>query len=320
MKIFVCTFPSLSAMGLLVFLCAMACSAAEPARFSLWIDAYEGEPTEYEDVIDDLAGAKVIYLGERHTLVRHHDLQRQIVADLAARKIPLVLGLEQLDVSQQPTVDQYNDGKIDFEQLAKAVDWAHRWHNYAQYRDVLETARKAGAPVLGLNARSETIRRVARGGGVEKLDAETRKELPAEMQLKDPTYEKLLSLQLMVHMAASPEKLRPMIEAQIARDEMMSATLAGFLTSDRGRGRTAIVLCGAGHVSYGLGTADRVRRRLGDVKDRIVLFSESGDVELSAEEKAMARSIHITHDQLRSLNRPLADYLHVISRKNGGEK
>jgi len=116
---------------------------------------------------------------------------------------------------------------------------------------------------------------------------------------------------MMVHASATPQTLRPMIEAQIARDEAMAEALATFLESQQGQGRKMLVLCGAGHVAYGLGLPTRVRRRLPDVKDRIVLFSESGDVRLSPEEKAQARAIEITHEQLRELRQPIADYLWV---------
>lgn len=293
----------------------VAGGADEAPRCRLWIDACQGEPTTYPAVLADMAGVRVVYLGERHTLARHHDLQAQLVTDLAAQGTPLIIGLEQLEAFQQPQLDEFNAGKLTFDQLAEATQWAQRWNNYRQYQPVLEAARKADAWVIGLNARSQTIRQVARGGGVAKLDAVTRKELPAEMQLVDPPYEKLLQMVMMVHMAATPERLRPMIEAQIVRDEVMAHTLAACLQSERGRGRTAIVLCGSGHVAYGLGTVARVRRRLPDVQDRIVLLSESGDVELSEAEKAVSRPVDISHRQLRDLRRPVADYLHVTSLK-----
>ena len=188
------------------------------------------------------------------------------------------------------SVDRYNRGEIDFDGLAAAIDWARRWPNYQQYRPVLEAARKAKAPVIGLSPGPEVIRAVVRAGGVDRLDPKLRKQLPAEMDFKDPVYEKLLAAQLMVHMAASPERLRPMIEAQIARDEAMSATLADYLRSEAGRGRKAVVVCGTGHVAYGLGTPQRVRRRLGDANDRIVVLAECGDIRLSAEEKAVIKT------------------------------
>lgn len=318
------------ALGRLQSVCWLAwlCSAMVPpawaagdgSRTSMWIDLDEGEPKAYAAVLDDLAKARVIYLGERHTLQRHHEIQAKIIADLARKGVALVVALEQMESFQQPVLDRYNRGEIDFDALVKATDWSRRWHNCAQYGPVLEAARKARAPVIALSAKSEVIRKVARGGGVARLDPQTRKLLPADVQLCDPPYEKLLGLEMMIHMAATPERLRPMIEAQIARDEAMASALATYLTSKQGCGRTAVVLCGSGHVNYGLATADRVRRRMPGVIDRIVLMSESGDVRLSPEEKAASRSIEITHEQLRQINRPIADYLHVLSLSSPGGK
>lgn len=290
-------------------------SAAESPRCSLWVDVYLGEPLPYQDVLEDLATVRVVYLGECHALKRHHAIQAKVLSDLADKGVPLVLGLEQMEAFQQPALDRYNRGEIDFDQLAKETDWANRWSNYADYRTIVETARKRKIPVIALNARAETIRQVARSGGVAGLDAKARGELPAEIQLTEPLYEKLLNLELMVHMAATPERLRPIREAQMARDAKMASVLTGYLKSEAGKGRTAVVLCGAGHVSYGLGTVSRVRRRMPGVKDRIVLLSQSGDLELSPEEEAMAREIVISHEQLREIDQPVADYLQVRSLK-----
>lgn len=298
-------------VSILAFAAATAAASDDGARCRMWVDVYQGEPVPYEDVLDDLASVRVVYLGECHSLQRHHEIQAKILADLARKGVPLVLALEQMESFQQPVLDRYDDGRIDFDELAKATQWADRWSNYRQYRAIVETARRLHIPVLALNARAETIRRIARSGGVDQLDPEARREIPDDLQLEDPLYEKLLNLELMVHMTASPQTLRPIREAQIARDETMASVLSDFLQSPRGRGRTAVVLCGAGHVSYGLAVVSRVRRRMPGVKDRIVVLSQSGDLELSPEEKAMARQIEITHEQLRQIHQPIADYLHV---------
>jgi uncharacterized iron-regulated protein len=280
-------------------------------RASLWIDAYQGEPVEYDEVLADLATARAIYLGERHTLERHHEMQAKILTDLARKGLPLALGLEQMESSQQPHLDRFNRGEIDFQQLAESTHWSKRWQNYQQYRPILEAARRWKTPIVALNAKSETIRQVMHGGGIDRLAPEARKELPAIVQVEDPPYEKLLSLQMKVHVAATSQTVRPMIEAQIARDEAMAEALATLLKSEQGQARKVLVLCGAGHVAYGLGLPTRVRRRVPGITDRIVLFSESGESRLSPEEKAQARAIEITHQQLRELCRPIADYLWV---------
>ena len=290
-------------------------AAEERLRYDIWVDVYRGEPVAYEDVLDDLVGVGAIFLGECHSLQRHHEIQERILRDLARKGVSLVLGLEQLEFFQQPILDRYNGGIIGFPELVKETNWPERWRDYEQYRPIVEAARELKIPILALNARSETIRQVARSGGVDGITVEARNELPKELQLEDPVYEKLLNLQLMVHMTVTAETLRPIREAQICRDEMMASRLAEFLSSEKGRGRTALVLCGAGHVSYGLGTASRTRRRMPEIRDRIVLLSQSGDLELSPEEEAMARDITITHEQLRRIERSIADYLHVRNLK-----
>ena len=291
----------------------------QDGRRSFWIDCFRGEPLSYGEVLDDLAGADVVYLGEYHNVRRHHEIQRRIVTDLARRGRPLVLAMEQLESFQQPDVDRYNRGEIDFDQLAEAIEWGRRWKNYEQYRPIVEAAHKANVPILALNARSETIRHVARSGGLDRMDAKARSELPADIWLDDPAYRKRLGLQMMVHVAANPETLRPMIEAQIARDEAMASALCSYLKSEAGRGRSAVVLCGAGHVAFGQGTASRVRRRLPEIKERIVRLSASSDVSLSPRNRAVARPIIITHEQLRQIDRPIADYLYVTSLKTTSE-
>jgi uncharacterized iron-regulated protein len=289
--------------------------ADQRQRISFWIDLHRGEPLTFGTMLEDLAEAQVIYVGERHRIPRHHEVQARIVEELAAKGVPLVVGLEQLETFQQPVVDRFNRGEIDFDQLAEVADWGKRWNNYRQYRAILEAAQKAGAPVLALNARAEVVRKVFRGGGVDELAQEDREQLPKEMRLDDPTYTKLLRMILMVHMAVEEDTLRAMAEAQISRDETMAETVTDFLKSKQGKGRTAIVICGSGHVNYGLGIPDRVRGRMPDSKDRIIIMSESGDIELTPEEQAQAREVHISHEQLKSLGRQYADYLYVTSLK-----
>lgn len=298
----------------ILLVAAWAC-AAPPRRATLWIDLYQAEPVSYAQMIKDLAGVRVVYVGESHRVARHHETELQILRDLAASGRKLAVGLEQFDVGEQPALDRYNRGELDFNGLLAATRWATRWGNYLQYKPLLEAARAAGAPLVALNAPDELVHQVVRSGGVAKLTPELRKQLPAELMLHEPPYEKLLGWILPVHKAATPERLRPMIEAQIVRDEMMASALARYLASAAGEGRLALVVCGNGHVEYGLGIVSRVRRRIPGLEDRIVLLSDSGDTQLTAGEKAALREIEITHAQRRQLGLPAGDYLQATSRK-----
>lgn len=296
-----------STLALLGVLLCGTLRAGDPPRASLWIDAVGGEPVAFADMVEDLAGARVIYLGETHTVPRHHKAQREILEALAAAGKPLVLALEQIEAHQQDEVERFNRREIDGEGLAKASDWGKRWRNYADYLPILQLARDRGIPILALNARAEIIRKVGRGG-LASLPAEERATLPAEIQLQDAPYEALMNLQLAVHMAFDPAKLRPVFEAQVARDETMAERIAAALS--RPNAPTVVVLCGSGHARYGLGIPERVRRRVAGVQDRIVILAQSGELKLTESDRKQMRETRVTHQQLRAFGRP-GDYLLV---------
>ncbi len=295
-------------LGLLLAMLTPIATAQDVDGF--WLDLYSAEPVEGEALIDDLAAAEVVYLGETHSVDRHHALQTWVIEQLAARGVPFFLAMEQAESFYQSQVDRYNDGDITFEELLAATDWERRWSNIRDYQPLIEAAHRAGAPVVGINARAELIRAIGRGG-LEGLSRAQRRELPHELWLGDPAYRRLLKLQLPVHAGMSEEILDQVCDAQIARDATMATGIVRFMESERGEGRLAVVIAGSGHVSFGLGTPDRVRSLRPGVRDRIVLFTVSGDLTLSLEEMAMAEAVTISHEDLRALGRPVADYLHA---------
>jgi uncharacterized iron-regulated protein len=280
----------------------------------LWIDLVQGDEVSDEEVITDLAKAGVIYLGEYHSISRHHEVQLRVMQELFSRRVPLVLGLEQLETPDQPALDRYGRREIDFAALVTEVQWEKKWRNYAAYRPLCEFARQHRIPIRALNGPADLIRAVYRGGGVQKLPPAQRAQLPAAMQLDDPAYEQLLKLEMGVHAGMDAAKLRPMFEAQVARDEVMAAQIVAARKSGSGAPRTALVILGAGHMRYGLGTASRVRRLEPGIVERLVLMSESGQLQLSAAEKSGAQQVDIRHEDFRNVGRPPADYLRLLPK------
>lgn len=299
---------------------SLAFAASEEQRCSLWVDLYMGEPVSLEEIVEDLVEVDVIYLGEAHRLNRHHQLQLQIVQALNAKGKRVLLGLEQMEHIYQPILERYNQGAIDFDELAKSTEWAKNWANYQDYREIVEAVREQKGTIIALNAPADVIRKIGRGG-MNTLSEKERKSLPLEMQFDDPLYERLMNQLLMVHMPLTEEILKPVFHAQVSRDETMADRLAqAWRSLERSEDWVAVVLCGAGHCSYGLGIPDRFKRLVPESNERIVLMSESGDTEMTASEKAMMREIKITHEMLRFLQRPIADYLHATGRKDEAEE
>ena len=289
-------------------------SETKSIRPSFWIDMYRGEPIDYEEIIDDIINVQVIFLGEVHTIKRHHELQEGIIKDLIGRGKSIILGLEQMEVKYQNDLDCYNRGEIDFNKLVKKTNWSKRWSNYREYQKIIELVHQNKGLIIALNADSDLIRKIGHSG-LKELSKEERKQLPAEIDLNNKDYEKFLKMLLKVHAMMDPEKLHPVYEAQVTRDEMMSQVIARYIRSNKGEDKIIVVLGGSVHFSYGLGIPDRLHKRIPSIKDRIILFSESGDLVLSPTEKKMMRKIEITHEDLRFLKKPISDYLNVIKRK-----
>lgn len=292
---------------------------AHAPRPELWIDLVHGEEIADRDVLDELAQANVVYLGESHTIQRHHELQLRVLQELFVRRVDLVLCLEQLEARDQPAVDRYNRHEIDFDGLVRAIDWAKKWSNYPDYRAIVEFARQHRIPIRGVNAPAAVIRAVSRGGGLAKLPPGERAQLPAEIVTEDPAYEQIVTKELSIHMAVDPAKLQPMFEAQVSRDETMAAGIVAARRAYGEKPRTAVVILGAGHMRYGLGTPARVSRREPGVVERLVILTESGQLRLTDSEKAASREVNISHDERRAIGRPPADFLRVLPRPPSGE-
>lgn len=297
---------------LFLALAIVALPLAATATGTFWIDLYDGEEVAENEVMADLAGAGVIYAGEMHTIDRHHEVQLALLRELHARGVRLALCMEQIEAAQQPGVDRFNSGELDFDGLATAIDWAKSWKNFADYRALCEFARDNGIPVHGINAPAAVIRTVSRVGGIAKLSEEHRATLPESIHTDEPDYERLMGLELSVHMAMDPARLRPVFEAQVSRDETMAMHIVAARHSDPSAPRTAFVTVGAGHVRFGMGTAMRVRLRDPGIVERIVLATESGQLKLSEAMRAMMRDVKITHADLRAIGRPPGDYLSVL--------
>ncbi|MEM1295441.1 MAG: ChaN family lipoprotein [Verrucomicrobiota bacterium] len=299
-----------------VLLSLQPLTGEESERSAFWIDLLSAEPVEdLEDMWKDLRESDVVFIGETHRLRRHHRMQVEILLQLVKGDRPIALGLEQIEDRNQPDIDQYNRGELDFEELAEAINWKRQWGNYLDYRELVEAAKENGVPVFGLNAPREVVRQVSQIG-IKELDPSVRALLAEEIQTEDPIYERLMNHALSVHSTFDPSFLRNVFEAQVSRDDQMAESIVRAMATLEGEGKPlGVVVAGSGHIQFGLGTPDRVRSRVPNLRDRIVLMTESGDLVLTPMEEAMRRAVEITHEDIHFIRRPAGDYLYAKERK-----
>jgi uncharacterized iron-regulated protein len=281
-------------------------SASDPRP--LIIDMLMGEPVPMEMMLEDLVTVRIVYIGEIHSIARHHAVQAELLRLLADRDTKPALGMEMFSQEQQPVLDRWQQGKDDVGQLIRDLGQEH-WTNLKDYESVLVLARDRGIPIAGLTASDDLVRKVSRGG-VASLTESERRMLPPGYDTINESSERLLRLRLRVHRAFQEKGLENVLVAQSIRDASMAQAVVRFLGSQKGQDRLMVVIAGAGHVHYGFGIPDRVKSHI-DVPYRIVLITESGELVLSEAEKRQSVPVHITHEDLRFIRSPIADYLHV---------
>lgn len=307
--------PILVATFVPLFLMAYTVSAMSSSE-SFILDLYLGEPVPEEVMLQDVSAVRIVYLGEVHTIVRHHEFQAKILRELSSRNLRLALGLEMFSGEQQQVLDRWQTGKEDVTALIRALGH-ERWTNLRDYAKVLTTARELNIPILGLNATDKLVKKVAREGLASLTEAE-RRQVPPHIEKMNPLHDRLLRLRLQVHRAFQGRALDFIVEAQSLRDETMAWILSRYLESPQGKDRTLVVIAGTGHMNYSFGIPERAHRRNG-LPFRIALPTESGQLVLSEEEKRQSVPVNITHEDLRFLKVPIADYLHVIPLQESKE-
>lgn len=276
------------------------------------IDLLMGEPVSFEAMLEDFTKARIVYVGEFHTLARHHELQTRILKGLAQEGRKPALGMEMFEESDQPALNRWLGSDKDFSALMEALG-PHRWTNLPDYAHLLLLARDLKIPVVGLNASAALVRKVAREGP-ESLSENERKALPADVADVAPLNDRLLRLRLRVHRAFQKKSLDRVVLAQGLRDATMARAVVRFLDSPKGKERMMMVVAGNGHLNYGFGIPRRVEK-MRDYPHRIVLASESGELVLSDEEKRTSVPVEITHEDLSFIRLPIADYLQMIPLK-----
>jgi uncharacterized iron-regulated protein len=277
------------------------------------VDLYMGEPLPMEMVMEDLASVKIVYVGEVHTVDRHHKIQAEILRRLSDKGLKLALGMEMFSVAKQDILDRWQKGNDSVADLINKLGKVH-WTNLMDYEPVLLLARRLDIPIIGLNAEDKLVRKVARKG-LSSLTSAEKEQIPRGLKRINPLNDRLLRLKLQVHRAFKGKGLDRIVLAQVLRDATMARTIVRFLKSAAGRDRTMMVIAGTGHLNFGLGIPDRVQRQA-KLSSRIILPSESGEMVLSEDQKRHSAPLEITHKDLRFINRPIADYLHTIPLKN----
>ena len=220
----------------------------------------EGDSISFIQLLDNLDMTRVIFLGEVHDQIEHHQIQLKILQGLIEKGKNVVVAMEMFERPQQPILDRWSQGLLTEEEFLKETRWEANWGiDYNLYKGILDEIRNRHLKVLGLNAQRDLVRKVAQNG-IERLSLEDRKGLP-EMDLTDQLHRAYIASIYKSHQGGSAKDSEYFYQAQCLWDEAMAETLSEFLKSPGGEGKTLLAFAGNGHLVFDFGIPKRFYRR-----------------------------------------------------------
>ncbi|MEI7481242.1 MAG: ChaN family lipoprotein [Elusimicrobiota bacterium] len=223
-----------------------------------------GEPLNdeaaFKAVIRD---ADVVFSGETHDRMTDHLAQLEALKALGeARGEKIAVGFEMLNMTLQPILDDYADGKISEEEFLLKSGWKEEWgFSFSLYRPLFDFVRSNKLKALALNLPKKVVAKIARAG-LDGLSPEEKRYLPAKVEItKNEAYIKYIRQAFEGHGnragGAGKKGMGDMftfenyLAAMCAWNEAMGARLADFLNANPGF--AGLVIAGSGHVIYNAG-------------------------------------------------------------------
>lgn len=225
---------------------------------------------DFEVLLAGVADADVIFVGEMHDDPNTHRLEAALLDGLQRRKRAPVVSLEMFERDAQPALDAYLAGRISEEEMLKG---SRPWPRYAtDYRPLVEHAKAARWPVIAANVPRAIAQKVAKAGkdAIAQLTNEERAHTARDLQCPLDTYFDRFAESMSGHPMPnqSADEKKAMAEryywSQCVKDETMAEAIATAVQRNVAAESKGPVVHynGAFHSDFGLGTAERTRRRL----------------------------------------------------------
>jgi uncharacterized iron-regulated protein len=129
------------------------------------------ETVSFKAMVEDIATAHAVFIGERHDSPAHHRTQLDVIKAFHEKGIPFAIGMEMFKKNNQRDLDAWIAGKISEKSFIPIFleNWGFGWE---LYRDILIYARDHTIPLIGLNVPREITRKVGTSGFLSLTDEE----------------------------------------------------------------------------------------------------------------------------------------------------
>lgn len=241
------------------------------------ISGKTGMPVSFEELLADANGSRVIYVGESHTEMTHHEIQLKIIKAIFDRHPSMAVGMEMFDHSYQDVLDMWSAGELDQKAFLEKTHWYINWGktiNYSLYSDILNFVKENRIRLVGLNVPSYIQSKIA-FGGIDSLLDEEKKHLPKNIDISNTAHRTYVEKVFKRHHVRGMNNFEYFYMAQSVWEDAMAEAIAENLNDD-----VMVVLAGNGHIQFKYGIPDRTFRRT-DASFRTVYPAKVGsEVEL----------------------------------------
>jgi uncharacterized iron-regulated protein len=204
-----------------------------------------------------LSGVRLLLVGEEHTAMESHRVERRVLEELANAGRRVLIGLEMYPYGEQASLDLWVGGKLSEKDFLAQSRWYKNWgYNWGYYRDIFLLAGQMQMPMFAINTPREVVAAVRRKG-FASLTEEEAAHVPARVDTDSPDHLRLFKALLGdegMHSGMSDADWKGMFEAQCTWDATMAQNAVAALKKHADDEKAIlVVLVGGGHVAYGLG-------------------------------------------------------------------
>jgi len=186
----------------------------------------------------------VILVGESHTTKTHHDLQLDLIRLLEARNRRLAIGLEMMEATYQPQLDEWVKGEMP-ESVMKGV-FERNWSDWELYKPIFLLARDHHIPMIALNVPAQIVEKVSRHG-FASLSVQEKQGLPegTSCDFRNPQIQMLKKAFAFHGHKGEGQVFSYFCEAQTVRNSGMALRMAAYLKKHPGH--KVVTLTGIWH-------------------------------------------------------------------------
>jgi uncharacterized iron-regulated protein len=230
-------------VSLLCILLALSCTARDASAYRQALRLHDGKVVPFDEMIDDLKNADIVFVGEVHDSLRDHQAELDVIRALHERGIRFGIGFEMFRADSQRTLDEWSDGKLDKAKFVRVYydNWRMPWPFYG---DIFLYARSHSLPMVGLNVPDAISEKVA-AKGFGSLTRDELAQLPPGISCDvDRKYMDFIRRVYKAH-GAGTDSFVHFCEAQMLWDKAMAWHLVEFMKKHPGE--KMVVLSGIGH-------------------------------------------------------------------------